>query len=242
MWLKFTFTEKSEWWEEPNVQICYIGEHDWNNTAFISWEIIELTDTIAKNLLSIINSTQILIWSQNVNCSFDEYIEWFCYLAKWKFHDCHSFAYSLTIWETYSIYWIPSEWLLKKKGLINNWTIIKWEQINDILLQGDLLIPRDTEKWAHSIVYLWLIKWNHSFISCFGKEGYVNYNWIWNREFNKEIFEEIAHKSNWEIYVKDWYRKGWFIGINTIDEIFDSYHNIKSFTIYRKNSNTLSPS
>ncbi|EKD66281.1 MAG: hypothetical protein ACD_49C00054G0003 [uncultured bacterium (gcode 4)] len=230
MWFTFNFRQ-IEKGDAPNIQICFEGKNNWDNIAHFNWNTIKLSENFTRNLMSILNSEQ--------TCTLDLSNK---SITRWKFDDCHSFAFALTTWSSLLFHGSPEEnefekfWLkyiwtynelseknkLKQWDLLTNWKYLSYHELSFI------------NQHNHSFVYLWNIWGQDSFINCHGFEWYIDRDWAWIKEFTEEIWKIFFDVKNWVISIKEWFRKWWRLAINTMDEILVSYSNTWKVYVYRK--------
>ena len=230
MWHIFNFKQVNTG-DLPNIQICYEWEKDWNHLIQVNDKIIEITDNFARNLMFILDSEQV--------CTFADWHKGV--INRWRFDDCHSFAFALATWGSLLFPDIPDKKDLEKFWLTYLWVYIDLHE-KKILKQWDFLTSWKylhpelpfINQHAHSFIYLWNAQNQDLFINCCGCEWYINRNWEWIREFTEEVFENFFNARNWKVYINEWYRTGWRLSINTLDEIFASYYNIWAIHVYRK--------
>ncbi len=231
MWKIFWFYEKDNW-DKPNIRIDYIWEQKWPNVAIFNQEIIELTDFIANNLKSILESKQFCL-----PYDIENWIQ-----TRWLFSDCHSFA--LLLWAGVSD---TSQWPLRKDFLESIWFkqiwIYDFSNWTDIeLRQWDIIIS-NIICGQHSVMFL--EKQNNNtdiWIDCSWWYWYTNKRWKYFQDcFTKlNIFKLDKILRWWNIekryYIKKWYRLWWRIRIWEISKMFwlSKWHWAKDAEIYRK--------
>lgn len=223
MWLKFNLTPNKTW-DNPNIQICFNGKINGSSILEYNWNILEITEVFANNLKAILNSEQI--------CG---YFEWSDKsILRWKFDDCHSFAFNLVTWSSFLYPGLPEDEEFKKFWLEYIWDYNELTAKNE-LKQWDLLTSWTVyHNHSHSFVYLWNI-WNEDlFINCRGFNGYTDINWAWFKEFTDEVLDEFFVKIKWVIHIREGLRKWWSLAINTINEILCSYYNMGKYMFTEK--------
>jgi hypothetical protein len=232
MWYEFDLQLNKDW-DDPNLRICFLWKNRWKSVlSFDGYRIFTLRDEIAQNLMNILKTDQVL------NCIWDEILNGDI-TTKGLFQDCHSFALSLAIWSS-----CVKHGLLTQERLVNVWLekIISLKLSDNLpnLKQWDILTSEVDNGSNHSIVYLWKdIYSKDTFISCNGKDWYIDYEWKWIEKIDVDVLKEISLKKNWKIYVKEWYRIWWSLSLVHIHSMYERCRmwGINTIDIYRKKEN-----